>query len=42
MPDLNEQENQKGNEKKNDKIIDRLETAKNITSTKKEKKYFKK
>lgn len=37
MPDLNEQENQKGNEKKNDKIIDRLETAKNITSTKKEK-----
>ncbi len=42
MPDLNEQENQKGNGEKNDKIIDRLETAKNITSTKKEKKCFKK
>lgn len=37
MPDLNEQENQKGNEKNNDKIIDHLKTAKNITSTKKEK-----
>ena len=41
MPDLNEQENQKEMKRKTIRSLIALETAKNITSTKKKKKYFK-